>query len=222
VLHCEDITHCRDHAAVHTLQLLHAYLPCHFKGVKACSCQATYVVWRTCNCLFTSQLCIESAPDEVYGNQGNSSDKSATCNPPGGFHKFYKLALAVHIISSLKHSPKSRVLNSTHRHFKGRRRHVPRSVLQAAEVHEGPGPPDIGEGNLAEPFQLSIGGIISGRPACGSCVPESIWRKEVQRMVRQLPVFVLTRLCAIATGLVRPHVSPMLEKGILPSPPSLA
>lgn len=90
------------------------------------------------------------------------------------------------------------------------------------EVHEGPGPPDIGEGNLAEPFQLGIGGIISGRPACGSCVPESIWRKEVQRMVRQLPVFVLARLCAIATGLVRPHVSPMLEKGILPSPPSLA
>ncbi len=84
----KTFTHCRDHAAVQTLQLLHAHLPCHFKGVKTCSCQATYVAWRTSNCLFTSQLCIESAPDEVYGNQGYSFDKSATCNPPGGFQKF--------------------------------------------------------------------------------------------------------------------------------------
>ena len=94
--------------------------------------------------------------------------------------------------------------------------------LLVHEVHEGPGPPDIGEGDLAKPFQLGIGGILGGRPACGSCVPESIWCKEVQSMLRQLPVFVLARLRANANGSVRPLMSLMLEKGILPSPSSLA
>ena len=43
--------------------------------------------------------------------------------------------------------------------------------LLVHEVHEGPRPPDVGEGYLAQALQLGVGGVLCGRPACWGCVP---------------------------------------------------
>ena len=63
------------------------------------------------------------------------------------------------------------------------------------EVHEGPGAPDVGEGDLAQALQLGISGVLMRRrPAGRSRVPQQVRGEEAQIVLVQLPVFVLACL----------------------------
>ena len=68
--------------------------------------------------------------------------------------------------------------------------------LLVDEVHEGPGPPDVGEGYLAQAFQLGVGSVLGCRPARRGGIPQGFGREEVQGVLVQLPVLVLACLHA--------------------------
>ena len=63
------------------------------------------------------------------------------------------------------------------------------------EVHEGPGAPDVGEGDLAQALQLGVGGVlVRRRPAGGRRIPQQVRGEEAQVVLMQFPVLVLACL----------------------------